>query len=70
MTPIGEIQCARFCIYKKQTKLRNVYINDNNNNNHLYYLEFRACELRIHAIYILFYAQRYSYALLISLKCS
>ena len=40
----------------------------NNNNHHLYYLEFTSCEIRIHAIYILFYVQSYSYALLISLK--
>ena len=28
--------------------------NNNNNNNHLYYLEFRACELRIFAMYLSF----------------
>ena len=44
--------------------------NNNNNNNNLYYLEFRACDIRVHAIYILFYMQRYSYALLITLTCS
>ena len=44
--------------------------NNNNNNNRLYYLEFRACELCVYAISIMFYVRRYSYALLISLKCS
>ena len=39
---------------------------NNKNNNHLYYWEFRSWDLHIHAIYILFYVQRYSYALLIS----
>ena len=53
--------------YNRNT--RTLY-NDNNNNNRLYYLEFRAYEIRIYALSIIFYVQRYSYALLISLKCS
>ena len=43
---------------------------NNNNNNRFYYLEFSACKLRVYALSILFYEHRYSYALLISLKCS
>ena len=53
--------------YNRNT--RTLY-NDNNNNNCLYFLEFRAYEIRIYALSIIFYVQRYSYALLISLKCS
>ena len=44
-------------------------IYNNNNNNCLYYLEFRACKLHVYALSIIFYVQRYSYALLVSLKC-
>ena len=42
--------------------------NNNNNNNRLYYLEFRACDICVYALSIIFYVQRYLYALLISLK--
>ena len=50
--------------------IRLMATNNNNNNNRLYYLEFRACKLRVYDLSIIFYVRRYSYALVFSLKCS